>query len=143
MTKNAKIFSYILLILAAIFVMLLWRAEYVSAPSFEDESSYNLDIEFIFDKQPAISLQYLYSIEKQENLLTVTENIAQEQGWAIDYQDYGDLGILITNINDQNNGQGQKYWQYYINDTMPMAPVNNYYPKKNDRIKWIFDKSEF
>ncbi|MBT7553120.1 DUF4430 domain-containing protein [bacterium] len=143
MPKITKILSYTLLILAALVVTILWQAKTASAPHFEDTANYDLNIEFIFDKQGSISLQYPYSVEKAENLLTVTENLAAQQGWEIDSEDYDDLGILITQIKDLKNGQNQKYWQYYINEAMPMVSVDNYFPQKNDNIKWIFDKSEF
>ena len=129
-----------------IFIALLWQAKPVTAPAINNNLSNQINsitIDFIFDKETPVSLQYPYSVEKAENLLTVTENLAAQQGWEIDSEDYDDLGILITQIKDLKNGQNQKYWQYYINEAMPMVSVDNYFPQKNDNIKWIFDKSEF
>jgi len=135
--------SYVLLVLIIIFVTMLWQTQAVSAPHLDGVTGYNLNIEFVFDNQSAISLQYPYFVEQAESLLTVTENLAAQQGWPMDSTDYGDLGILVTQIGHQINGQNQKYWQFYTNDEMPMVSVNNYLPKMSDNIKWKFQVSEF
>ena len=145
MTKTSKILSYLLLILAVVLVTVLWQIKTVTAPDLNntvDKSSF-LNIDFIFDKEPAISLQYPYSIIANENLLNATIKIAQEQNWPINSKNYGELGVLITQIGDKTNGEDNKYWQYYVNGQMPMVSVDKYLLQADDHIEWKFNKSEF
>ena len=128
-----------------IFIALLWQAKPVTAPAINNNLSNQINsitIDFIFDKETPVSLQYPYSIIN-ENLLAATTKIAQKQNWLIDSEDYGELGVLITQIKDLKNGQNQKYWQYSINGQMPMVSVDKYFLQPNDHIEWKFDKSEF
>ena len=50
--------------------------------------------------------------------------------------------MFIEEIGNVKNGENGKYWQYYVNDKLPMVGANKYYLKNGDVVKWVFEKSE-
>ena len=100
-----------------------------------------LSINFVFDTNDIISLQYSYP--ETQNLWQITTNIVQNNGWEMTWEDYGEMGILIKQINNKTNGQDNKYWQYAVNDKTPMVSVDNFIPQAGDIITWKFKESEF
>lgn len=98
-------------------------------------------VTFEFDSQDIISLEYPYTLSPDQSLFTITERLAQTQNWDFNYQEYEDLGILVTQIHDKTNGDGQKYWQYYVDDVQPQISADKYYPKFKEHITWKFKES--
>ena len=54
-----------------------------------------------------------------------------------------DFGILVEAIGDKTNGQGDKYWLYYVNGEMPMVSVDNYQLNPGDTVEFKFEESQF
>ena len=149
MIKAPKLISYLTPIILIILIVVLWQTEPANnynglTPENTNQPPVtNLALDFEFDNNQVISLQYHYVDSETANLLQITQQLATEQNWEFAAEDYGEMGVLITQINDKINGDDNKYWQYYINGTMPMISVDKYFPQINDIIKWKFDISEF
>jgi len=143
-----KIFSIVaFLFLVFIISFLIWSKDNGFGPgemkilSNENKQSYLLNFEF--DKDNIISLEYPYDFSHDKNLFELTQDIASQQNWIFNYDDYGDMGILISQIAEQKNGQDQKYWQYFVDGQQPQISVEKYYPNSGQNIEWKFIKSEF
>jgi len=54
-----------------------------------------------------------------------------------------DAGIFIEAIGDKKNGQGEKYWLYYVNEEMPMVAADKKEIKTGDKVEFKFEKSPF
>lgn len=99
----------------------------------------NVIIEFIFSENNIQSFEYTSS----NSLFAITKNISKEQNWEFNFDEYEEMGVLITQINDKINGEDNKYWQYSINDEIPMISADKYHPINQDYIKWEFKESKF
>lgn len=62
---------------------------------------------------------------------------------ALETKSYEDMGALVEAIGDKRNGQGGKYWLYYLNNEMPMVSVDNQEIKAGDRVEFKFEESPF
>jgi len=143
-----KSYLTIFLIILLAILSILWyyqnNKQVTIAPSNEQTSSEDAYlIKFSFDNQDTISVEYPYTFSPDQNLLEVTADIANQNNWTFDFQNYGDMGVLVTQIKDKINGQNQKYWQYFIEDKQPLMSVDRYYPKFGEIIEWKFQVSEF
>jgi hypothetical protein len=58
-------------------------------------------------------------------------------------KDYGDMGVIVDEMAGLKNGDGGKYWQYFVNGVQPMVGADKYVLKNNDKVEWKFAKSEF
>ncbi len=54
-----------------------------------------------------------------------------------------DIGTMIEAIGDKENGQGGKYWLYYVNGQMPMVAADKNELKSGDKVEFKFEKSSF
>jgi len=144
-----KIFS-ILAFLFLIFIVsfLIWYKDNGFGPGGlhdlpnENENQQNYLLSFEFDKDNIISLEYPYDFSADKNIFELTEALANQQNWIFTFDDYGDMGILISQIGEQKNGQDQKYWQFFVDDKQPQISVEKYYPEPGKTIEWKFIKSE-
>lgn len=145
-----KIISSILFFILVLVIAFLWQSKspspepVISDTIIEENQAAQtqfLTIDFVFDTNDIISLQYSYP--ETQNLWQITTNIASTNNWDFVWEDYGDMGVLITQIKDKANGQDNKYWQYEVDGQTPMLSVDNFVPQVENNIKWLFQKSEF
>jgi len=47
--------------------------------------------------------------------------------------------VLIDSINGDVNGEDGKYWQYYVNEDIPMIGADKYTVSNGDYIEWRFE----
>ena len=47
--------------------------------------------------------------------------------------------LLIDSINNVENGEDGKYWQYYVNEDIPMIGADKYIVTNGDYIEWRFE----
>jgi len=81
-------------------------------------------------------------IYEEESVFSILEKITSDNGLAMEYTYYEDFdSVLIDSINGDINGNGGKYWQYYINheETPPMVGSDKYTVSNGDYIEWIFE----
>lgn len=135
---------YILIVLLIIVGGLFYFEKTSHAPSQDKFITENntINVSFYFSDEEPVTKTYEYS-STSLNLIEITQNIAQQNDWIFETEDYGELGVLVTNIKDKNNGQDNKYWQYFVNDKQPQISANKYFPSNNETIEWKFQESEF
>jgi hypothetical protein len=146
-----KTITYIIFLILILAVAYLWQANRdntIDNNTGETETAlhdipeeYKLMINIEFSDQDVRELPYAYM--EEQNLFDITQNTVEAYQWAFDYEDYGEMGILIKQIGDNTNGQDNKYWQYEVNDKSPMLSVDNFIPQAGDVITWKFQESEF
>lgn len=146
MKKNLK---FIVLALVIIGVVGLWQASVLRLKNQDRQAeqliqeSQNIDITFTFASDQQETIKYNLVPNSQENLLAITQATAKQANWAFESEDYGSLGVLVTKIKEQKNGQDNKYWQYYVNGQMPQVGADKYMPQVGEKIEWIFAESTF
>lgn len=146
MKKNLK---FIVLVLVIIGVVGLWQTSVLRLKNQNRQTeqliqqSQNIDITFTFASDQQEIIKYNLVPNNQENLLAITQATAKQANWTFESEDYGSLGVLVTKIKEQKNGQDNKYWQYYVNGQMPQVGADKYIPKSGEKIEWIFAESTF
>ncbi len=106
-------------------------------------------------KEPAnitIVLQFADSDIKEIQNLTVSQNqtvldllgrVALENDLEFKTKDYGDLGLMVTQIGDKINGQENKYWQFWVNGEFAQIGAESYALAEGDRVEWRFAEDTF
>ena len=77
-----------------------------------------------------------------ETAFDLLKNKTEELNMVLKTKTY-DIGIMIEAIGDKENGQGGKYWLYYINGEMPMVSADKKIIKPGDKVEFKFEKSPF
>ena len=76
--------------------------------------------------------------DNNESVLNVLYDQVKLAGLNIETKDYGDMGRLITKIGSKTNGDGGKYWQYWVNNVSITRAASAYIVKPGDVIEWKF-----
>lgn len=143
MRKIINVLAVMVIVAAALY---LWKQP-GQAPSGSSPSDLpaapQVSVEFVFSPDRTIKTQYEYSEPVSYSLFAITKDVVAREGWAFLWEDYGELGLLVTQIDQTKNSTDNKYWQYYVNGDMPQIGASNYYPKDKDKIKWIFQESKY
>jgi hypothetical protein len=74
-----------------------------------------------------------YSGETGRTVLELLEEHAQ----AVETSGYGDER-LVTSINGIANGDGDRFWFYYVNGQPGQIAASAYETATGDRIEWLF-----
>jgi hypothetical protein len=148
--QTKKTFQIIaLLFIVFIISFLLWFKDSGFGPGGmivtenKNETEYAYLLNFNFTEDDIVSVKYPYTFSPDQSLFELTKNITSEKNIDFIYEDYGDMGILVKQIGDKENGQDQKYWQYFVEGVQPQISVDKYYPEFGTSIDWKFSKSEF
>ena len=60
-------------------------------------------------------------ISENANLLDIMKKELTAANIPFEYKEYSGLGALVTKIGDKSNGTGTSYWQYWVNNKMPLV----------------------
>lgn len=75
-----------------------------------------------------------------ETVFSILEEFAQRNDVSLEYTYYESFdSMLINSINNDLNGGGDKYWQYYVNGDIPMVGCDNYDISNGDYVEWRFE----
>ncbi len=100
----------------------------------------HIAVSFMFDPGNTVELEYPYN--NQKSVFAITKSISEEKSWPFIFEDYGEMGILITQIRYKINGDNNKYWQYEVKGETPMVGVTEYFLEAGDKLEWKFKESE-
>jgi hypothetical protein len=82
------------------------------------------------------------SLQSDRNLFTLMRKTILEENTPFEYEEYQDLGVLITRIGDSENGTDNKYWQYWVNNHFAQVAASSYVVEEGDIIEWKFVKQQ-
>ena len=75
-----------------------------------------------------------------DTVFSILEKFAKRNDISFDYTYYKDFdAVLIDSIDNDLNGVGDKYWQYYVNNDIPMVGCDQYFLSNGDYVKWSFE----
>ncbi len=80
------------------------------------------------------------SIPKQAKVFDLLKSAVATKNIKLEYKDYGgDLGVFIESIHGiGKNTAGQKWWQYWVNNSYSYVGVSGYEVKPGDVIELKF-----
>jgi len=87
----------------------------------------------------------LYQIIPSESLtiFSLLEKLAQKENFKIEFTIYEGTGVLVESIDGIRNGTDNKYWQYWLNEELPMIAADKKEIKGGDKVEWKFAPSLF
>lgn len=71
------------------------------------------------------------------------QDLAQKRNFKIETSYYEGMGILVESIDRIRNGIDDKYWQYWVNNELPMVSADKMELKKDDVVEWKFEPIVF
>jgi len=84
------------------------------------------------------------AVGQDDTVLSILERAAdRNQSLSVEWQDYGDLGTLVTSMNGYQNGTNDKYWQYWVNNRYADIAADRYQLSGGENIMWKFTSSRF
>jgi len=79
-------------------------------------------------------------IEEEETVYNLLVQISNRNNFKIESTFYEQFdSLLIDSINEDENGKGDKYWQYYVNEEIPMIGCDKYIVSNGDHIVWSYE----
>lgn len=129
---------------AGFFVSQSYQTPVVSKPTSDSQQQQLTGITQVlqFAENDIREIQNLTAVAG-ETVLDLLTRVVQENNFEFKTKDYGDLGILVTQIGDKVNGQDNRYWQYWVNGEQVMVGAGKYKLSGGERIEWKFVESEF
>lgn len=144
--KKLSIFIVLILLLGALFYFLpknntINTGKNTNSKDNIEDSDFEMLVSYHFSEDDI--QEFDYHFKQPASLDQIVAYHCLKNEWECNSENYGEMGILITQIKGKQNGEDQKYWQYFIEDEQPQISVDKYYPKEGDTIEWKFIKSEF
>jgi len=80
---------------------------------------------------------------KDSTVFSLLQDLVQKRNFKIETSHYEGMGVLVESIDGVQNGIDDKYWQYWVNDELPMVSADNTQVEKEDIIEWRFESIAF
>ncbi|MBU1131077.1 DUF4430 domain-containing protein [Patescibacteria group bacterium] len=143
--KTLKFFVIALIFLTVGFLLgQSYQLPYFSTPEQEvgEDQTLKINYSLQFSDSEMIEFQNI-AIQKNETALDVLQKLASANDIALETKDYQDLGIMITKIGEMENGQNNKYWQFFVNGEYAPVGAGQYLLKGGENVEWIFTGDNF
>lgn len=90
---------------------------------------------------PFWSIEYLNVSTKNVTVANFLFECASHYNLSIEKEYWrGYKSFFIESINYVSNGEGNRYWQYYVNGEFADVGCNNYFLSDNDVVEWRFEQ---
>lgn len=110
---------------------------------------YNNDSTPSTTEQITLSIDGFYdarvvSVQRDDTLLDVLTTLNEsDPALMLSLNEYEGLGTLVTGMAGKQNGDDNRYWQYMVNNELPMVGADAYKLTGGETVKWVFITSEF
>jgi len=85
------------------------------------------------------SKEYKLDYSASSTVFSALQIIGQKENFVVAYKTYPEMGVLVESIGGVINGQNNKYWQYWVNETLGEVAADKKFLKAGDRVQWKFD----
>ncbi|MDO8582124.1 MAG: DUF4430 domain-containing protein [bacterium] len=75
-------------------------------------------------------------------VFSILEDIAVKEKIPFVYDPSAGVGVFIRQIGDKKNGDGGRYWQYWVNEKFAMVAADKYMLSAGDIVEWKFLKEQ-
>ena len=141
MLKKILFFITIILLFGAFFY---WRGETFLSEKRELPLSSSSDstLSFIIDYGDGRLLTFQEGCDASTTAFDILSRVASTNSIPLETKKY-EIGTLVERIGDKKNGDGSKYWLYYVNGKAPMVAADKMEVRPGDEVKFSFEKSPF
>lgn len=81
--------------------------------------------------------------ESDDTVFDLLKKVTEENKIEFKYKDYGELGVFVEAINGFiNNGQADRFWQYWVNNNYAQIGASLYELQNNDVVEWKYIKGQ-
>lgn len=81
--------------------------------------------------------EFMLEVSTSTTAFDLLQEASLTAGFAIESREY-DFGVLIEAINNKRNGQGDKYWFFYVNSELLQLTPDKVTVNPGDKIEFIF-----
>ena len=149
-SKLLKIISKILVLIIVFFIGFYFgnqNNQLINLRNLEDQSqniSQTVDGLFDFNNGDIQTFSDI-NFKDKATLFDVLKELTMINDMEFSYTDYGgDLGVFIESINSVGNDtEGNKWWQYWVNDKHAEIGVSSYLVQPEDVVEFKFIESQF
>ncbi len=101
------------------------------------------EVIYIINKGERGANSYKISITDNSTVFSLLEELAKNESFEIETKIYKGMGVFVESIDGLKNGTDNKYWQYWVNDELPMVAVDKKNLKIGDKVEWKFAPFSF
>ena len=103
----------------------------------------NKKVVYIIDKKNGEPISYQIFVSEDSTVFSLLEKLAERENFNIESTIYQEMGVLVESIDGLRNGTDNKYWQYWVNEELPMVAADKEKIKGGDKVEWKFSPSFF
>jgi len=83
------------------------------------------------------------ALSEKSTVFSLLENLAEGENFKIETKEYEGMGVLVESIDGVKNGTANQYWQYWVNNELPMVAADKKEVRGGDKVEWKFGSSPF
>jgi hypothetical protein len=99
--------------------------------------------EYIINKGENETENYRITPERNSTVFSLLQKLAKRENFKLEYTLYEGMGVFVEVINGTKNGEGGKYWQYWVNNKLGEVAADKKNIKGGDEVEWRFEVPAF
>ena len=94
---------------------------------------------YLINKGGGEILEYQVIPSPDSTVFSLLEKLAQRENFEIESTLYEGIGVFVESIDGLKGGTDNKWWQYWVNDELPMIAADKKEIKGGDKVEWKFE----
>ena len=115
----------------------------IASPAIAVEKITQGKVLYIIDKGEGTISSYHLVLSKHSTVFSLLKEIAEKENFQIETTFYKGMGVLVESIDGVRNGTDNKYWQYWVNNSLPMVSADKKKVSRGDKVEWKFAPASF
>jgi len=100
-------------------------------------------ISYIINKGDGDVKQYLIEVSDNSTVFSLLKELSEKENFEIETTDYPEMGIFIKSIDELSGGTDDKWWQYWINNSLGELAADKKKVNNGDTVEWKFEIISF
>ena len=75
-------------------------------------------------------------------VFSITNDVASKKNLTFKFDPPGDWGVFVRQIGARQNGEQNRYWQYWVNHEQVQVSADRAALQPNDVVEWKFVKTQ-
>ncbi len=83
------------------------------------------------------------TVSPDSTVFSLLEEFSRKGNFGLATKDYPGMGVFVENIGEKKGGDGNRWWQYWVNDKLGEVAADKKQIKPGDKVEWRYEVPQF
>lgn len=79
------------------------------------------------------------TVSPDSTVFSLLEEFSRKGNFGLATKDYPEMGVFVESISQKKGGDGNRWWQYWVNDKLGEVAADKKQIKPGDKVEWRYE----